>query len=142
MKKHQLHKIYIIVIISIACLCLVLSVSIFNNVDTSKRDTEKHFTINELILEHKRETFKKFIEKAIEIEGTIKEVTYKNNKYTVILSEENYNTLILCEMQTDQNQKIVKLNVGEKTKIKGILKGVLMDVIVLNCIILEPKIHE
>ena len=142
MRKYHLHSISKVVIIIIACLSLVYMVDVFSTTDTHKRNTEKRFTINELILEHKNETFKKFIEKAIEIEGTINTITYKNNKYTLILSEKDNNTLILCEMQTDQNQKIAKLNVGGKVKIKGILKGVLMDVIVLNCIILDQEIYE
>jgi hypothetical protein len=142
MKKHLLHKNTIIILIIIGCICIALNVVMYNALDTNKRDTEKRFTFNELILEHKNETFKELIEKAIEIDGIINEITFRNNKYTLILSEKRYNTLVLCEMQTDQNQKMEILHVGEKVKIKGVLKGVLMDVIVLNCIILEKEIYE
>ncbi len=137
MKKYFLHKKNIIIIAVIICVCLALNIVMQSAIDTNKIETEKRFTINELILEHKTETFKQFVEKAIEVEGVIKEITFRNDKYTIILSEKNHNTLVLCEMQIDQNQKMTKLNVDEKIKIKGVLKGVLMDVIVLNCIILE-----
>jgi len=99
--------------------------------------TEQTFTADELILSIQDNNLSKkdVVEKVIEIEGEIKEITYKNDMYSLVLKEETNTTTILCAMQADQTSKILKLKVGQKVKLKGVLKGFLMDVIVLHCVI-------
>ena len=105
--------------------------------DVAKMKTEQTFTADELILSIQDNNLSKkdVVEKVIEIEGEIKEITYKNDMYSLVLKEETNTTTILCAMQADQTSKILKLKVGQKVKLKGVLKGFLMDVIVLHCVI-------
>ncbi len=86
--------------------------------------------------EQKQQNLEGFIEKAIEIEGEIKEITYQDGKYSLILKGDSDKTYILCEMQSNQNTEVIKLHAGEDIKLKGILKGFLMDIILLHCVII------
>ncbi|EDP95347.1 hypothetical protein KAOT1_09751 [Kordia algicida OT-1] len=105
--------------------------------DTTQLQTSQVFTSNELLsnLENKGQKLAHFIEKAIEIEGEIKEITFQDGKYSLILKGNSDKTYILCEMQPNQNHHIAELKAGQEVKLKGILKGFLMDVILLHCVI-------
>ncbi len=121
------------------CLCLIAGILIFENKsgNTNNLETEVQFSTEELIAQHQKETFKTLIEKAIEVSGNLKEINFKNNVYTLYLSDSNHETYILCELQDDQADKIANLKIGENIKVKGVLKGHLLDVILLNCIIIS-----
>ncbi|AXG71121.1 tRNA_anti-like protein [Kordia sp. SMS9] len=106
--------------------------------DTTKIQAAETFTTNELLskFQHKQEKLEDFIEKVIEIEGEIKEITFQDGKYSLILKGESDINYILCEMQANQNSDVVKLEAGQHIQLKGILKGFLMDVILLHCVII------
>ncbi|WP_420573300.1 OB-fold protein [Kordia sp.] len=106
--------------------------------DTTKIEAEETFTTNELLLklQTKEQKLESFIEKAIEIEGEIKEITFQDGKYSLILKGDSDKTYILCEMQSNQSDDVLKLHAGEDIKLKGILKGFLMDIILLHCVII------
>jgi hypothetical protein len=138
MKIKKRHK--IIVVFSLVIISLFLLYNYVNRgiEDTTKIQTEETFTTNELLskFQNKQQNLEGFIEKAIEIEGEIKEIVFQDGKYSLILKGDSDITYILCEMQSNQNDDIVKLHVGQDIKLKGILKGFLMDVILLHCVII------
>ncbi len=110
-----------------------------------KAHTEVSLTTNELIKQlnkGEREHLDQYIEKAIEIKGTLYKMTQKRNTYSLLLKGSTSDTLVLCEMQQDQNLLISELKIGEEVIVKGTLKGFLMDAILLNCIVLEKEINE
>lgn len=85
------------------------------------------------------ELYKKFdslIEKAIQLNGTIISIQNKEGEFTLVLSSNNKNVNIICKMQKDQIKEIKKLKNGDQVAIKGIYKGYLIDMILLNCIII------
>jgi len=139
MKKNKIQKLQ--AILATACICGILLYGIVseNAKDTKNVQTHKTFTTNDLIsqLRYKQDDLKKSIEKAIEIKGEIKKITYRNNRYSLFLKGNKNKTYVLCEMQRDQNDRILKLETGKKIKLKGILKGFLTDVILLNCVIID-----
>jgi hypothetical protein len=123
-----------------ACIIGVYYVFNYKEIDTRKAKTEISITTNELFKDFnsdKEESLDKYIEKAMEIEGTLYQVTYRGGKYSLLLRGDKIDKLVLCEMQKDQTPLIELLKVGDEVKVKGILKGFLMDAILLNCIILE-----
>lgn len=77
-----------------------------------------------------------FTDKIIEVVGKVKEVSFLNNRNTLILQGPIEDSGIICDMNSDQFSLIKKLQKGQKVKIKGICKGFLKDVIMLNCIML------
>lgn len=73
------------------------------------------------------------IEHVILIEGIVEDINDLNHRNTVILKGKDTKRFVICDMQKSEN--LALLNVGDTVTIKGILKGTLKDVILLNCII-------
>ncbi len=80
--------------------------------------------------------------KVIEVEGIVKEVTFLNNRNTVLLQGSSTYSSVLCDMKDDQVEEIEKLRKGQKVKIKGVCKGFLKDVILLHCLLINTPINE
>lgn len=76
-----------------------------------------------------------FVEKTIEVEGVVKDITFFNERYTVLLQGGDGLSCIMCDMQEDQIEELNLIKRGDKIVLKGICKGYLMDAILLNCII-------
>jgi ABC-type lipoprotein release transport system permease subunit len=73
--------------------------------------------------------------KIIEITGSINEITFLNDRNTIILNSNNESFGVICDINPNQKEKINKLKKHQKIRIKGICKGFLKDVILLNCTI-------
>lgn len=71
--------------------------------------------------------------KIIEITGTIKEITYLNNRNTIILNSNSETFGVICDVNPNQKEKINQLQKNQSIQVKGICKGFLKDVILLNC---------
>ncbi|MEW7292152.1 OB-fold protein [Aquimarina sp. 2304DJ70-9] len=80
--------------------------------------------------------------KVIEVEGIVKEISFLNNRNTVLLHGDDKYSSVLCDMQSDQIEEVKKLKRGQKIKIKGICKGFLKDAILLNCMLINTQINE
>lgn len=134
-KRHTIIAILSLTGISLFLLYLYLNSGI---ADTTTIQAEETFTTNELLskFQHTQQKLEGFIEKAIEIEGEIKEITFQDGKYSLILKGESDISYILCEMQSNQTPEVLKLRAGQDIQIKGILKGFLLDVILLHCVII------
>lgn len=105
--------------------------------DTRAVETKVALSAEELvdyIDSENMEELKLYIDKAIEIEGIVKEIAFKNNIYTLLLTSDNTERLVLCEMQNTETAKIKAIKQGTRVTIKGIYKGALVDAILLNCI--------
>lgn len=79
--------------------------------------------------------------KIIEITGYIKEVTFLNNRNTVLLYSKNSNSGVICDIHPSQIEKVKTLKEHQKIIVKGICKGFLKDVVLLNCYI-DLKLNE
>lgn len=134
-RRHKIGILFLLMSISLVCLYLYVNRGI---ADTTKIQAEETFTTNELLskFQNKQDKLASFIEKAIEIEGEIKEITFQDGKYSLILKGDSEITYILCEMQSNQNNHVTQLRAGQEVKLKGILKGFLMDVILLHCVLI------
>ena len=82
---------------------------------------------------------KNFVDKAIEVKGVLKKMTLTEGVYTLLLTSHQKDRYVLCKMQNDQNSNIVNLSPGETIVLKGVFKGVLLDAILLNCIIIDQN---
>jgi len=128
------------VIICIAAVIGLYAIFNYKSIDIRKAKTEINITTNDLFENFdsdKEASFDKYIEKALEVKGTLHKVTRKGNKYSLLLRGNQIEKLVLCEMEVDQTSIVEKLEIGDEVKVKGILKGFLMDAILLNCIVLE-----
>ena len=74
-----------------------------------------------------------YTNKLIKVSGVLKDITYLNNRTTVILENAMSSSGIICELNQEESSKLEKLEKGKKVKVMGICKGFLKDVILLNC---------
>ncbi|MFC4634906.1 hypothetical protein ACFO3O_13380 [Dokdonia ponticola] len=130
-------------IILLGCSALLFIYAIFRYLetpeDTHNVKTQVSLSSNELIslMSNKVDSsFYQYVDKAIEIESVIKEINKKEGVYTLLLSGDDKDTLIICEMQKNQNVHIQKLTIGDPIVVKGVFKGFLKDAVLLNCIIM------
>lgn len=81
---------------------------------------------------------RKFIDRVILVEGVISEITTDQNNSTVfILRDNNSSTGILCTLNGQNEKKIKRYKKGDNITIKGICSGMLFDVVLNKCIIIE-----
>jgi len=71
--------------------------------------------------------------KIIEVTGFIKEISFINNRNTIILNSSTETFGVICDLNKNQEDKIKQLKEDQKIRVKGICKGFLKDVILLNC---------
>jgi len=83
-----------------------------------------------------------YVEKVIEIEGVIKEIVQQNDRSTIVLQGNDEFSYVLCDMLQKEAEVIKDVKSGQKIHIKGICKGYLNDVIMLNCIVVNQKTNE
>ena len=76
--------------------------------------------------------------KIIEVTGNIKEISFLNERITVILNSSSKSFGVICDIHPNDFNKINKFKINDAVTIKGICKGFLKDVILLNCTIDLP----
>lgn len=102
----------------------------------------KQFNVEKLIEELSFNT-SDFKESIVSVEGFVEEVNYLNNRETVVLKgKESINKTVICDMQKGQTVILENLVLGQAVTVKGVLKGSLKDVILLNCIITKQKTND
>lgn len=146
MKTSFFRRVFITVC-AIILVIIILFVSKWNEgyPDTRLQDTEITMSSKELLSyldTEKAEELKPYVDKVIEVSGMLKKVTKLDNTYSLLINNGEDETYILCEMQLDENNKIPKLIVDQDVTVKGVFKGVLLDIILLNCIIVETNSIE
>lgn len=72
----------------------------------------------------------KYLNKVIEVEGTITDVSTKEGKTTISL-EGGMLFGITCELH--ESKEAAKYKKGQKTKLKGVCAGYLSDVVLVRC---------
>ena len=137
---------YLKYVVLVVAVMLMAGLYIYNRpaLDIRKAKTEISIHTDELLRnlgDKDSLNFSSYIEKAIEVEGSLHKITYKNDRYTLLLKGAEVDTFVLCELQEDQNHIAILLKAGDKVHVKGILKGFLKDTILLNCIILS-EVYE
>nr|WP_298794704.1 hypothetical protein [uncultured Allomuricauda sp.] len=139
-------KVYIVVFAMIfAMLCITIYIhNEFNRpalVDIHNSITQDTVSADELIsifTTNEELASNSFVEKTIEVKGVIKKINYINNRQTILLKSERFaQSFVICDMMPSTENRIGALNIGDTLAIKGICKGFLFDVIMLNCIPIE-----
>lgn len=114
-------------------------------IDIENVSTELNITSNKLVanfMDNEERADSMFSGKIVEITGRVKEVTFLNNRNTVILYGHNSTSGIICDFGTNQLEEIKRLSKNQKVSIKGVCKGFLKDVIILNCLLMKTNLNE
>nr|WP_165605827.1 hypothetical protein [Flavivirga aquatica] len=93
--------------------------------------------ISEHYLEDEKKSDSMYKGKVLEIKGIIKKINFLNNRNTLILQGYNTYSNIICDIQNVNKKEFDKLELGDKINLKGICKGFLKDVIILNCVLVN-----
>lgn len=80
------------------------------------------------------EANKKFLDKVMEVSGTVGKIEKMEGKISIYLSTGNELSNIICQLESDI---MPKLKEGDKTIIKGICTGYLMDVVLVRSVIIK-----
>lgn len=130
----------IVAVILIFFLGLLYSLYLYNkpfrNVEKSKADIE--ISLKELIEEYKQDEVSansKYLDKLIQIEGIITDISINNGNSVLTVSESKNNPSIICNMSPNYNVNALKLKIGDKVSVKGICTGYLLDIILINCVL-------
>ncbi|SHG75462.1 OB-fold protein [Winogradskyella jejuensis] len=108
----------------------------------SESSDVKQFAVDQINDESFNFENSNLIESVVLVKGEIKDINYLNERSTIILKGRSNDRLVICDMQDNQKQILQKLSIGDAIDVKGILKGSLNDIILLNCIIPQPKNNE
>jgi hypothetical protein len=80
----------------------------------------------------------KFIDRVVEVTGVISEIsTDQNNSIVFILRENEAPTGVLCTVSEKNTQKAERYKVGDTVVLKGICTGMLFEVVLNKCIIID-----
>ena len=148
MSKTLKNKISLSKILPTVVLILVLFFMVYSHVNKQQPDTQSFSTKAQLTPNEFISLFdinnttqaKEYIDEAIEIQGVLDKITFRDNQYSLFITSDEKGKYIICEMQTDQTEVINGIKEGEMVTVKGIFKGVLLDAILLNCIIINETL--
>jgi len=101
----------------------------------NSKDLVYSYSLNEL------QSNSSFNGKIIKVTGKVKEVSSLNKRNTVILFGKTKQSGIICDIHPSQVDKLKSIKINQEITIKGICKGFLKDVILLNCYI-DTKIDD
>ena len=81
---------------------------------------------------------RRYIDRIIDVTGTIAEITEdENGAAVVILRESDAFSGVLCTLEESERRAARELAVGQSVTIRGFCTGMLMDVVLNKCIILD-----
>jgi hypothetical protein len=85
--------------------------------------------------ENETEANTKYLDKLIEVEGTVREVSLDDEgNVSVILESENPLSGIICQLDDLATHEKESFDPGEKVTFKGLCTGMLMDVVLVRCV--------
>ena len=141
-KKHSYFFISILILVIILCsLDLIFSNKEINSETKPSISILSKELMNQYIKDEKKAD-SLYTDKVIEVTGTLKNISFLNKKITIILNSYVEDTNFICELNDSEKNKIVNLDRDNTITIKGMCKGFLKDIVLLNCYIDTIKNNE
>ena len=98
-------------------------------------DATKFFSTYE---EDEEAANKVYLDKLIQVEGKVAEIFANNaGELNIILKEEGGFAGVSCSFIPKEQEKLAKLIAGDHVKIKGFCTGMLMDVVLNRCVLVN-----
>lgn len=79
----------------------------------------------------------KYLEQIIQVTGKIQKLGTANGNGTITLTNGTSMGSVICHLSEMENKKMVSLREGQEIMVKGICTGYLMDVILINCVLVN-----
>ena len=82
----------------------------------------------------------KFLGKIIQVNGTIREINTEDSIYTIVILEtEDVFSGVNCVLSDRYASKRKDISTGSEATIKGECSGMLIDVVLNNCVLIDDK---
>jgi hypothetical protein len=98
-------------------------------------------TARELVARYNREESQAnalYLDQVLEVTGPVGQIiTGSSGETTLILREEGEVFGVICTLDGDQPEMVRQVKPGETVKVKGLCTGMLMDVVLVRCVLLE-----
>ncbi|KPM31854.1 tRNA anti-like domain containing protein [Croceitalea dokdonensis DOKDO 023] len=76
-----------------------------------------------------------YINQLVQVKGRVHDITYLNDRQTIILKGVEFqDSYIICDMSQEDTNVDKSIQIGQEISLKGVCKGFLLDVILLNCV--------
>jgi len=130
------------VILLIGCVAAGYGVYLFNKKPVDVREHQPDFEISaaELVKEfsdHEEAASKKYIDRILIVRGQIKESDITSS--TLFLNGSDPLASITCSFYPDEIDRLKRLNPGDTVYVKGKCTGKLIDIVMNNCSIINPR---
>ena len=79
----------------------------------------------------------KYADKVITVNGQIIKIEKEDTAGKILLGERESMAGVLCEFDNRNKSKLHQLREGQEVKVKGVCTGMLMDVIMVRCVLME-----
>ncbi len=80
---------------------------------------------------------KKYLDKIVVVEGILVSVDMNDRTPGILLNSGSPVAMVSCQLEKGYEQKMRQLKAGKTIKIKGICTGMLMDVILTRCTLID-----
>lgn len=77
--------------------------------------------------------------KVLEVEGTLKEMILSDSTLILLMGEGSQALGISCYLNRDQKNKYRSLKRGGQVRVKGICNGLLLDIVMDKCILVQGE---
>lgn len=78
-----------------------------------------------------------YADKVITVNGQVIKIEKEDTAGKILLGERESMAGVLCEFDNRNSKKLKDLKEGQQVKVKGICTGMLMDVIMVRCVLME-----
>lgn len=141
MKKFIKALIIVLVVIIVALLAAYLYFINMPDKSVSKLKPDYQVSASDLAQEYESDpekSDKKYIDKIIEVTGTITEISKdQNDSFVFILKQEDSNTGVLCTLSQENDKKASSYKSGDIVTIRGTCSGMLFEVVLNKCAIVK-----
>lgn len=77
-----------------------------------------------------------YLDKIVMVNGTISSISEDKGHKTIALDTGNPMSNVSCELSAKESLKKLSYNEGDRISLKGICTGMLMDVVLVDCVVL------
>jgi ribosomal protein S8 len=141
MKLYVKIALFAVMFIAVAAILAALYLFSMKHSDIKKAKPDFEISATQLQKEFEYDETKasiKYINKVLEVNGTIASVEQKdNNSVNISLSTENHISSVICNCPAISDPSVFKP--GDQITIRGICSGFLMDVLLNNCAVIKNK---
>jgi hypothetical protein len=141
MKLYVKIVLFAVMFIAVAAILAALYLFSMKHSDIKKAKPDFEISATQLQKEFEYDETKasiKYINKVLEINGTIASVEQEdNNSVNISLSTENHISSVICTCPAISDPSVFKP--GDQITIRGICSGFLMDVLLNNCAVIKNK---